>query len=306
MKTKMVTMIDNMLLIGSRAINHHYPEYSKPNDWDFISTEEDVIKWGEANSVELSIKNIDDFTLYTGKLDGKNYEFEIAKEGNSANDYLNISNGGVASSEMLFSIKKSHITFPINFEKHIIEYHFLKNIHVVDMYEEITKKRYTETFNRLNPKFPSLNKTVKEFVTESQKTVKRIFDHDSIHKIVAYGKEPAYFKIQPDTTKVWCSKKLWENLSNKEKIEMVLEESYVIALERKIVPMLYQEGKQWLSIDSVKWAIMRICTTLASGYFREFAVDNYFDIVKSINLSFVDKFLQAVENNSVKLYTENV
>lgn len=295
-----------MLLIGSRALNHHYPEHSKPIDWDYIATEEEVIKWGNDKCVELNRKMFTNMTLYTAKYNNDNYEFEIAEDNNSAIDYLKIIPHGIATPDILFSIKKSHIFFPINFEKHIKEYHFLKSIIKEDSLKDITKKRYDETFNRFNLKLPNLNKTVKEFVTESQNIVKRIFDHDDIHKIVAYGETPSYFKIQPDTTKVWCSKKLWNNLTERDKIEMVLEEAYVIALERKIIPMLFQEGKHWLSIDAVKWALMRICTTLASGYFREYAVENFYTITNNIDLNFVDKFLEHVDKGVVKLYTEEV
>jgi hypothetical protein len=295
-----------MLLIGSRALNHHFPEHSKPNDWDYIATEEEVISWANQNNATLDRKVLGNLTLYGTKLDGVFYEFEIAENNNSACDYLNIIPSGIASIEILFSIKKSHIVFPINFEKHIKEYHFLKNIVKVDVLSDITKKRHDETYTRLNYKLPNLNQTVKEFVTESQKVVKRVFDHDDIHKKVAYGSSPAYFKIQPDITKVWCSKKMWDVLYEVEKIEMVLEEAYVIAIERKLVPMLFQEGKHWRTIDAVKWAIMRICTTLASGYFREFAVENYFKIIESIDLKFMEKFLNSVDNKEVKLYTEDV
>ena len=33
-----------MLLIGSRAIRHHFPEFRPPRDWDLVGTEEDIAR----------------------------------------------------------------------------------------------------------------------------------------------------------------------------------------------------------------------------------------------------------------------
>ncbi len=71
----------------------------------------------------------------------------------------------------------------------------------------------------------------------------------------------------------------------------MLEEAYVIALERKIIPtMKGSPGPFWKPFDAFKWALMRICTTLCSGFFRQWAIDNYFLILNSYDPGFVDKF----------------
>jgi len=45
---------------------------------------------------------------------------------------------------------------------------------------------------------------------------------------------------------------------------------------------------------------MRICTTLCSGFFRQFAFENYPAIVEAYNSSFVDKFQYAVDNELIQ------
>ncbi len=299
-----------MLIIGSRALNYHFPNLIKElNDWDYIATEKEVHEWFDNKNITPIIKEYTNLKVYTTIIDNINYEFEIAEEGYSAWDYLDLSKNKEGTYEwanlnILYSIKKSHIHQPINWYKHIDDYHFLKKILIIDHLEEITKKRSKETDIRLNTRTPNLNQSVDEFVKESQNILNRIFDHDDLHKIVAYYEHPLYFKIQPSHDRVMCSKDLWEELNYEDKIKCVLEEAYVISLERKIVPMLFQQGNFYTKETAVKWAIMRICTTLASGWFRDFSINNYYEILKRINYNFLDIFFEKYEKNTIKLYTE--
>jgi hypothetical protein len=301
-----------MIIIGSKALNYHIKGYSTPKDWDFIGTEKDILAYCYNNAINVEKKKYTNLTLYIGKdTDGKVYEFEVAEDNRSSVDYLKVMGDMegrliYASLEMLFSLKKSHINCAINFDKHIKEYHLLKDLLGEDTLKDITAKRYKETKERLKVKLPKLNQSVQEFVTESQSIVKRIYDHDDIHRIVAHNDKPAYFKIQPDTTRVWCSEDMWNGLSEQEKIEMVLEESYVISLERKLIPMLFQGGAVYTTEKAFKWALMRICTTLASGYFRQFAVDNYYKIIANYNTYFVDRILDAIDKNGVKYHQSHI
>jgi hypothetical protein len=299
-----------MLIIGSRALNHHFPNTNiELSDWDYIATEKEAKDWFLQKKIIPNIIEYNNLKLYSCEIDGINHEFEIAEEGYSAWDYLELSKNKEGSQEwanlnILYSIKKSHIHQPINWYKHIEDYHFLKNVLVIDHLEEITKKRSKETDIRLNTRTPNLNKSVEEFVKESQKILNRIFDHDDLHKIVAYYEHPLYFRIQPSHDRVMCSKDLWEELEYEDKIKCVLEEAYVISLERKIVPMLFQKGNFYTKDKAVKWSIMRICTTLASGWFREFAINNYYQILDRVSYKFLDNFFEKYEKSTIKLYTE--
>jgi hypothetical protein len=44
---------------------------------------------------------------------------------------------------------------------------------------------------------------------------------------------------------------------------------------------------------------MRICTTLCSGWFRQFATDNYLRIREYIDNNYVEKFLEAYQNGEI-------
>ena len=94
--------------------------------------------------------------------------------------------------------------------------------------------------------------------------------------------------------------------SYEEKCKCVLEETMVIALERKILPMIYGKGKYISSDEALGWALMRVCTTLCSGWFREFAVNNYFDIWKYRDQKYVETFLTKVDKGEIKRIEETV
>ena len=96
-----------------------------------------------------------------------------------------------------------------------------------------------------------------------------------------------------------CDKRLWTIFPYEDKCKCVLEEAYVIALERKILPMIFGAGKGYTSDEAFDWALMRICTTLCSGWFREFATKNYFIIKKLYNKDYVEKFLTAYEKGDI-------
>ena len=83
---------------------------------------------------------------------------------------------------------------------------------------------------------------------------------------------------------------MWNKFTFEEKCKCVLEEAYVIALERKILPMLFGGGSYFSSKEAFDWSLMRISTTLCSGWFRQFATDNFLRIKQYINYNYVEQF----------------
>jgi len=97
-------------------------------------------------------------------------------------------------------------------------------------------------------------------------------------------------------------KEKWNNFSFEDKLKCTLEEAYVLALERKIIPMLYQQGDGYSNRKAIKHSLMKICTTLASGWFRQFAVDNYFTLLEKADMGYVKKFVSAYKQDDVLKY----
>lgn len=293
-----------MIIIGSTSLG-----IRNPKDLDLIGTQNEFDEY-------IKLYNISDVQKhdvhYSFKQNGLWVEFEIAIEGNSSYDYLTImsahnivENIPFATKEILFSIKKSHIHFPINFYKHIEDYLYLKNIVGVDIYPEITKKRFKETEVRLGKlKTPSLSKKSKDFFNQSSKFVKSYFVHDDIHSIMAHLDKPLYEYMQPDKTSAFCSKDLWNTFSDEWKDWCVMEEAYVISLERKVIPAFY-DSKICNSDDAFKWALMRISTTLCSGFFREWATNRFNIILDKYNKDYFLDFLDAVDQGRIKETIDN-
>jgi len=99
---------------------------------------------------------------------------------------------------------------------------------------------------------------------------------------------------------VKCSKDKFFELGHNQRVMGVLEEAYVIALERVLIPMMYQGGPLSTPEKAFKGALMRICTTLTSGWFRDFATENYVNIYNTCRKDYAELFFDAVDSGKIK------
>lgn len=303
-----------MLIIGSKALTIRFPKYKRVvNDIDILGFREDIykliqllnpkeVKSGKYSTIFKDIQNKNEI------FDKDIVEIIFADESKSLQKYLEYDEENLfASIEVLFSLKKSHIHYPRKFYTNIRDYILLHNhLQGVDILSNITKIHTEENSKRLGKsKSPSLNKTVEDFFSQSKYFVKYIFDHDSLHAVVAHYDRPLYKLIQKNHNKAMCDENLWDQLLYEDKCKCVLEEAYVIALERKIIPMIFDGGKGYTSQEAFDWALMRICTTLCSGWFREFAKLNFFKIKSMMDTTYVEKFLQEYEKGNITRQKNN-
>jgi hypothetical protein len=63
--------------------------------------------------------------------------------------------------------------------------------------------------------------------------------------------------------------------------------------------MLFGGGAYSSSKEALDWSLMRISTTLCSGWFRQFATDNFLRIREYINENYVEKFLESYQNGRI-------
>jgi hypothetical protein len=302
-----------MLVVGSKALNYHFPEFQREvKDIDIIGTTDDINYLIETLNPEKVLDNHNITTLLNIQnpnefFNTKNVEILNSDNSKALTEYIKYENNGnlgglrYASPEVLLSLKKSHIHFPIKFQKHIKDYNFLLDILKEDKLENITKINFKETELRFGKlKTPSLKKSTSKFFDQSDGYVKYFYIHDDIHQVMAHYDRPIYEDMQTTSESAWCQKKLWDNFSFEKKAKCVLEEAYVIALERKIIPMLNGVSDVVSSKKALEWSLMRICTTLCSGWFRQFASDNYSRICEYINHQYVQKFLEAEQIGKIK------
>jgi len=300
-----------MIIVGSKALSHHFPSLERDTkDIDVIGGKSDMQYLIDTLRPKNVISNDNITTLLNienkfGIWNTNNVEILNSDNSESLTKYLDYdrkSGLDYASPEVIFSLKKSHIHFPIKFDKHIKDYCFLYDyFNGVDKLSNITTLNFKETENRIGKlKTPSLRKSTKDFFGQSDGYVKSYFIHDDIHRVMSHYDSPLYERMQKDKTFAICEKDMWEKFTFEDKCKCVLEEGYVISLERMIIPSIFG-GYKWVSSeDALNWSLMRICTTLCSGWFRQFATDNYFRIHEYINKDYVDVFLTSIENGRIK------
>lgn len=318
-----------MLLVGSQAMRVHYPDWAadrKGNiqDWDFICTKAEftdlvkkVMLSNKLCSVEfIENKAIAKFLSVDKKMfvidaslidvDGPLVESdnEIYKYAcNRYNPYHIEINGiviqivYVAQPSLIYVMKYSHRfkKDSVHFEKtrndlKWFEHGYLGNLtsQLSDELKSILALREKLTYTNGLPK---LNQDKKSFFTD---TVPYQYDHDTIHEAVKHLDKPAYAYYIKDGEQVMCSKEKFDALPEIVKLYGVLEESYVLALERSIIP--FSTDPFW----AFKLSLQKVCTSITSGWFREFAYHNYDKVIELYHESFVEKFNQALAAGKIK------
>lgn len=302
------------LLIGSRALKYHGEKFinesSKRNwDWDWI------VSYQGYESLLKSLKNTKRKAINSKKIVLYNneciHEVDIAFSDSHEYEILNIAKQDpsiatlhesgeyyVASPDLVFSLKKSHRFLKNSpfFLKTIIDYNHLKNLgcKVPDSLKEWYNVREKNTYTYKHPVLKGLSKD--DFFIDSIVPYK--YDHDTIHLAVKHLDQPAYNYFKPDKNEIECSKEMFFSCSDDIKLYSVLEESYVLALERSQIPNNFD-----LNPDiSFNIALEKVCTSITSGWWREWAYDHYFEAKKMYSKSYVDKFKEALNNGTIKPY----
>lgn len=311
-----------MLLIGSAAAHHWLPSsYRIPRDYDFITTYDDFEAWKkkEKNNIKyLMPANKGKKMIAKDGIDI--FEFEIAWPGSTAEKLLNLLNieeevkqlqlvsrdtnihhdCQIASLQLLYTIKMSHrylrnsphFLKTMNDIHHLRQYFDIKDNIIPPLLKDWFKERERETYDYGHPK---LNQNKDGFFDKNQGVV-YTYDHDSIHQAMAQMEKPAYTYYKSDYAEVMCDKNKFFNLSESIRLNGVLEESLTLAAERSQIPF---KGK----IDpyvSFTMALEKVCTSITSGWFREFAWENYYKVLALYPPDYMDKFWKAAEQGIVK------
>lgn len=300
-----------MILIGSRALALRAPRLLRrqPSDFDFVCTKEEFDSWMEKNSHKINVSK-----MYPEKnkmiVEGSsNCEFEINVPGTSTEMLLDLVEGApdsietpfgwVPSVDMLFTIKKSHryLKNSPHFWKTALDYHIMKHsgAQVRPEYEAFFKLREKETYNYAHPK---LNQSKDGFFADD--SIQYVWDHDTIHESVARGERPAYTYYMKDGEQVMCDKNKFFNVCSQEiRINGVIEEAAVLAIERSLVP----HPGVWTPEFAWKFALAKVCSSITSGWFREFGYENILDILKLYPAGYWEKFQEDCKSGLVKPFT---
>ena len=270
----------HVLIGGSVALKHWLKDESiSPKDTDYFCYRVDCPF--DLTKFEESICNF----LYTDKTNKREVfivdncpPLQWVLKNNIDSTYMDLSN--------LLVLKNAHKHFYLGKYKksfkHLIDYsRLLKCIFLSSKQKSISKEynqwliewAYFNDSRLLH--FPKLDKSKNQFFNDS---VKYFAEHDYLHELAAIEDKPAYTKCL--TGEVMFSNKLFNQLDYQSKVNMVLEESFVLALERCLIRMF--KGETYLPAitpeEAFKYSLTRVSTNISSGAFRSFAADN-FDII---------------------------
>lgn len=320
----------DFMLVGSAAAQYWVELGRWPADYDLIVRPRVFERWKNEyssliNSFEETHPNKYRMTL--NGMCGDKFEIEYAIPGSSAEWFMFHSEGanitkrhiaaglevGIAPPGALLALKRSHLTWPRFWQKHIADYHALLEAgHEMGNWRPGMWLRHEEKMRFDPPKEQtSLAVSNDEFFHVSESALQRLYSHDDLHLVVAYYDRPLYERCKTDINKAMLSQKLFNAMSPLNQQRLVREEAMAIALERRLVPLicdsisLVEAGVlDCVEIPSEKvneaysYALQRICTTLTSGWFRGFAIDNWRHI-KTPDVDFAARFSDAVKTGKI-------
>ncbi|WP_099021228.1 DUF7275 domain-containing protein [Mycolicibacterium palauense] len=241
------------LVIGSTAARSWFPNWRDPKDFDAFTNEDPQV-----------------ITAFTGELPGDLFWddrlYNVMGRGEQR----------LATPDELYTIKHSHAYWELrngSWQKHMADLLTLQK-GGAKLLPDWHDTLYAIWEDRHGKKRVDLTMEADEFFADA---VTRIYDHDSIHRSVAYtpGK-PIYDDclkdgktVQMDMGKVWA-------LPHDQQVRLFREEIYVTALERIIIPRNYQHSPG----AAYQWALRRTITSLTKGESAKFIVSNFGEFVK--------------------------
>lgn len=295
-----------LALIGSAALNIVLGRQVRtPRDYDLVGTVEEAVGYAKAHGQIRASYPINDGKTWVFKCGvGAIVELEIAWPG-SLGEELNsliINQPGkrkldqrLADLDTLYMLKMSH-----RYRKN--SPHFLKTMRDIQLmrkegavirpeHQDFYERRMKATYDYAHPK---LDVSKADFFKGDG--IEYVYDHDSIHEAMKHGNWPAYTAYMDGEAEVKTSRALFEDLPVRMKLHGVLEEAYVLALERSIVP----HPGAMTDKAAFDYALMKVCTSITSGWFREYAWEHYDQVQELYDPAYTVRFWNAVKNGVVK------
>jgi hypothetical protein len=246
---------------------------------------------------------------------GETVRVDVGPAGGSEETFIAVASGtpvsgagpcpqaAVASPASLALIKRSHLYDPADWHKHIVDYHFIKariDAASITPEQQAAGRQRLSEWRARHPEDKgsgSLRIPNAEFFANTRAVLIRAYPHDDLHRATCYGECPMYQQLKDDASLAYVSGRRFERLSHVDRIRLVREETYAIALERIVIPSL-ELGRPWDAEQAFQHALRRICTNLTKGWFRDFALENYPEVCR-YDTDFVGCFLEALSRGKV-------
>jgi hypothetical protein len=313
-----------MFLIGSRAAVERGLKLNRPvdqSDWDIIGTKAEMdfflLRWKDAKVKESGFPGKYHITLPTG------IKIEFDATNNLSNHLLNAQLNSckpvtvkiedfkvlffVPSQETLFQIKRSHANFDVHFMKTIMDVRaMMKQWNITDPAAERQHNFYHARHDEAKARFGKrqerikLAKTNEAFFKGGEKL--RTYVHDDLHRAVASEDRPLFEKCKVDLESAFVSKDIFFNkFTQEQRLNMAMEESMVIALEREYIPNR-KEGQlptERMALDMYRKGMLKEIKDLSKGWFQDFMIDNILELEKP-KWNYIERFETALADGRIR------
>ena len=256
-----------MIISGSTAIKQYIPEFREPKDVDVFCTEDEV------------------FDFRVDKI-------VIPKDLYDTLPYQNIEGNQYLTLDALYTIKLSHLTWNKNdWQKHKSDVLVLKTKYncnlIINLYCDFVNFWSKDTQNK---NFLNLKQSKEDFFTDN---VTYTYDHDYLHELVSYPKEPLYKKVLKEGEEVLVDKYKFLLLPLTDQVELFRQEINTIALERWYLTD-YWKKRNITFQQSYSLALEKTVTNLTKGWATDFILFNleYF-CLPDINIA--NKVIQLLD-----------
>jgi hypothetical protein len=307
-----------LLLIGARAVQHWFGANARSTiAWDFWSRADVLESWRRhcgADPVGREAMR-GGRTRYDFVLAGEPVRVEVGPDGGSEELFIDAECAGppsgagpipqavVASPASLALIKRSHLYDPAEWHKHVADYHFLKarlDATSTSRAQRAAGDRRLAEWRAQHPEDKgsgSMRIPNAQFFANTRAALIRAYEHDDVHRATCYGEVPLYQKLKDDPSLAYVSGHRFQRLSHVDRVRLVREETYAIALERVVIPSI-ELDRPWNAERAFQHALRRICTNLTTGWFRDFAIENYPEVCR-YDTDFVGRFHDALSRGKV-------
>jgi len=190
-----------MILIGSKAIKHHYPDFKRePKDTDYAVPNSEF--FSRDRSIEMLVNPV---------------LFKYTEYGED-----------ILSPDNLVTLKASHLCWDINWQKHMFDTQFLlgKGCKIkTDMFWDLYN--YWNEYHKKNTR-SDLKMTKESFFSNAINYDE--MEHDKLHLLI--NPIPMYSRILKDDCEVELDEDKYLKLSHEDKLDLVREEVMIMAYER--------------------------------------------------------------------------
>jgi hypothetical protein len=236
------------LIIGSTATYHWFPDSRQPKDLDLL-------------------------TPATIKTSNSQICFVDAQWHDAAEYLISVNNDPVfADPDVLYTLKVSHASWNVKWEKTMYDIGFLRR-KGCKLIPELYEKLYKVWTVQHGAKRVNMNQSMDTFF---QDAVKREYDHEWLHELVAFHDRPMHERLRPDIGNAWCSHEMFLTLSPDEQAQTALEEIMATAIERGRLTLEDKQSKKHIAMSK---AHFQLCTSMTKGWFALFLIEHRDDLL---------------------------